>query len=312
MTTHLDPARLARAQLDSDVKTTARFPGLLDRKIARMTVSSHAFLRGSAPMFYDVLAARPDLTKGGDGEGWIAGDLHLENFGAYRTDGHAPESRVAFGMSDFDEAIVAPWRIDLLRLTTSLLLATRGFGVAGARAGDLAFSMLRAYANDVSGSKEKTPTPRMVTALVEQVRERTRLQLLDARTEVRHGKRAFVRGPRYRSISSTLAKQAKTAFVDYIKASKLVDLADSKHFDILDVAQRIAGTGSLGCVRIAVLTAGKGGRDDAFVFDMKEEGSSAAASFGKAPKGDAANRVIDAMRTSLASPPRMLGSTHIG
>ncbi|MEO8874747.1 MAG: DUF2252 family protein, partial [Polyangiaceae bacterium] len=121
-----------------------------------------------------------------------------------------------------------------------------------------------------------------------------------------------VRGPRYRSISSTLAKQAKTAFVDYIKASKLVDPADLKHFDILDLAQRIAGTGSLGCLRIAVLTAGKGGRDDAFVFDMKEEGSSAAASFGKAPKGDAANRVIDAMRTSLASPPRMLGSTHIG
>lgn len=49
-----------------------------------MLASPHAFLRGAAPLFYEILAARPDLAAGPPGEGWIVGDMHLENVGAYR------------------------------------------------------------------------------------------------------------------------------------------------------------------------------------------------------------------------------------
>jgi uncharacterized protein (DUF2252 family) len=316
VTTHLDPILLARLQLEADERATARFPDLLQRKIARMTASSIAFLRGSAELFYHVLAVRPELARGPKGKGWIAGDLHLENFGAYRTDGHAPKSRVTFGMNDFDEAIIAPWRIDVLRLTTSLLLAARGFGLNGNDSTDLAFLLLRGYAHASfqknSGKQAPPRVPRVVRNLVEQVRVRTRLELLDARTEIRHGKRTFVRGERYRSISPQLAKKAVKAFERYLETHAITDPAEKKHFEVIDVAQRIAGTGSLGCLRIALLTRGKGGRDDAFVFDMKEEKPSAAARFGKAPRTTSAARVIDAMRASLAHPPRMLGATHIG
>jgi uncharacterized protein (DUF2252 family) len=316
VTTHLDPIQLARAQFEADERATARFPGLLERKIERMTLSSIAFLRGSAELFYHVLALRPELARGPKGKGWIAGDLHLENFGAYRTDGHAPKSRVAFGMNDFDEAIIAPWRIDVLRLTTSLLLAARGFGLRGKDATDLGFLLLQGYARASfrrkDGSKNPTRVPRVVGSLVEQVRIRTRVELLDARTEIRHGKRVFVRGPRYRTVSRELAKKAEKAFARYLATHEITDPAEKKHFEVIDVAQRIAGTGSLGCLRIALLTRGKGGRDDAFVFDMKEEKASAASRFGKAPRGEAATRVIAAMRSSLAHPPRMLGATRIG
>jgi len=49
------------------------------------------------------------------------GDLHVENFGTWRdTDG-----RLVWGVNDFDEACVFPYAMDLVRLATSALLATR-------------------------------------------------------------------------------------------------------------------------------------------------------------------------------------------
>jgi len=49
------------------------------------------------------------------------GDLHVENFGTWRdTDG-----RLVWGVNDFDEACVYPYTMDLVRLATSALLATR-------------------------------------------------------------------------------------------------------------------------------------------------------------------------------------------
>ncbi len=49
------------------------------------------------------------------------GDLHVENFGTWRdTDG-----RLVWGVNDFDEACVYPYTMDLVRLATSALVATR-------------------------------------------------------------------------------------------------------------------------------------------------------------------------------------------
>ena len=49
------------------------------------------------------------------------GDLHVENFGTWRdTDG-----RLVWGVNDFDEACLFPYTMDLVRLATSALLATR-------------------------------------------------------------------------------------------------------------------------------------------------------------------------------------------
>src|SRR5271170_8091850 len=49
------------------------------------------------------------------------GDLHVENFGTWRdTDG-----RLVWGVNDFDEACMYPYTMDLVRLATSALLATR-------------------------------------------------------------------------------------------------------------------------------------------------------------------------------------------
>src|SRR5690242_2333526 len=123
------PETLAARQFAIDLQRTQRFPSLLVRKQRRMSASPFAFLRGAAPLFYEILAEVPEFREGPDGDGWIVGDLHLENFGAYgpaRPVGADTDKRAAaFNLDDFDDAIRGPWRWDLLRLLTSLILAGR-------------------------------------------------------------------------------------------------------------------------------------------------------------------------------------------
>src|SRR5580692_8956878 len=187
----VDPVRLARRQIELDRERTARFPHLFAHKAARMVASPLALLRGSAPLFYELLERHPALADGPAGEGWIVGDAHLENFGAYRAGvlsvaetqrTHANES-VVFDLNDFDDAVVGAWRFDVLRLLTSLLLGGREMGVDGRRAIELCETLLEAYAGSVFQRKKTPPQPRVVVDLVGKVSGRTRRELLDARTE---------------------------------------------------------------------------------------------------------------------------------
>ncbi len=54
------------------------------------------------------------------------GDLHVENFGTWRD----TEGRLIWGINDFDEAAHYPYTVDLVRLSTSALLATVDEGLA--------------------------------------------------------------------------------------------------------------------------------------------------------------------------------------
>src|SRR3954454_13239233 len=49
------------------------------------------------------------------------GDIHLENFGAWRDE----DGRLVWGVNDFDEAAEMPYVLDLVRLATSAALARR-------------------------------------------------------------------------------------------------------------------------------------------------------------------------------------------
>jgi hypothetical protein len=70
------------------------------------------------------------------------GDLHVENFGTWRdTDG-----RLIWGVNDFDEACLYPYTMDLVRLATSALLATRAEHLA-MKPKDAAAAILEGYEN---------------------------------------------------------------------------------------------------------------------------------------------------------------------
>jgi uncharacterized protein (DUF2252 family) len=317
-----DPMALARAQLARDREATRRFPDLFDRKIARMTVSPFAFLRGAAPLFYGLLRDRPSLADGPGGSGLIIGDLHLENFGAYRpadpifddqTRHHKTRYEATFGLNDFDDATLGPWRFDLLRVTTSLILAGRELGATGHQVLDMADAMLEAWNEQAHARRSARPpsVPAPAVALIEQVARRTRKELLDARTELKGGDRRFIRGPRYRDLPSSVLKRVPQAIDRYLKSLDEDERPALERMQVVDAAFRIAGTGSLGALRIAVLVTGKGGRDGGWLFDMKEQGAPSSEHLLPPPRRNGAKRVRSALSSCLDNPPQLVGVTKL-
>lgn len=288
---------------------------LLLRKHARMRASPFAFLRGATPLFYEILRADPELAAGPRGRGWIVGDLHLENFGAYRRDaasGTSKEGRVAFGLNDYDDTVQAPFRWDVLRLTTSVILAGRELGCDGVRAVELCRELVASYEKSAcQDDAASAPVSKPVRALLAQVKSRTRLQLLDARTQLHRGARRFVRGERYLDLPGALERGVGSALRTFADGLDESVRPSPAQLTVVDAALRVAGTGSLGMVRIAALVAGHGGVDGGWIFDLKQEHEPAAASLVKVRLAPA-DRVLAGVHALVLHPSRQLGSSWLG
>lgn len=314
-----EPVELARWQFERDRRATSSFPGLFERKIARMSVSPLSYLRGAAPLFYKLLADHPEFREGPDGEGWLCGDAHIENFGAYRTSAPDParsngngkeDEPVVFDVNDFDEAVIGPWRFDVLRLATSLVLGGRELGADGRRSLELAEHLVRSYVEASCHDGAELIAPKPIAHLLRKVEDRSHRDLLSDRTEVRNGRRRFKHGERYAELPPAIAEKVPEAFERYVRDEPGAERRRER-FEIVDLAFRIAGTGSLGALRIAVLTRGKGNGDGGWLFDMKEEGEPSASLALPTPAEAPARRVLAAVRTCLARPPRMIGTSTL-
>src|SRR5271169_634433 len=93
----------------------------LDRKHAAMAADVFPFLRAT---FYRWMQLWPDVCPEEQKAPKVlaVGDLHVENFGTWRD----VEGRLVWGVNDFDEAHMAPYTLDLVRLAASALLAIDG------------------------------------------------------------------------------------------------------------------------------------------------------------------------------------------
>lgn len=313
----VEPRRLAERQLELDRHRTARFPALLARKLSRMKASPLGFLRGSAALFYELLAAEPDLASGAEGHGFIQGDAHLENFGAYspavQEAGVWKKGHATFQLNDFDEATQGEWRWDVLRLATSLVLSGRELGQSGPKVLGLCELMLKSHAAAVFAEAPLPALPRPVAELVQKVDGRSHKRLLEDRTEDAGAARHFIRGDRYAEAPEMAVRAVPAAL--RLFAERTADKGGPKpeQLEILDVAFRIAGTGSLGALRLAVLTRGKGGDEGSWLFDLKEQtGSSVDVLAPRPASASRAAEVEAAFRSCLESPPRMLGTSRLG
>ena len=327
------PLLCAERQLARDRAATQAFPWLFARKLARMQSSPLAYLRGAAGLFYELLREHAELAEGPEGEGWLVGDAHLENFGAFRSEAPdvRPSSRadtraaeaVVFDVNDFDEALVGPFRWDVVRLLTSVILGGRELGSDGNQSVRLCSLILEGYVPALCQDQAMTAEPQAVRRLLDKVDGRTHKDLLDRRTERTSSGRRFVRGERYRDLPPELASKAEAAFERYVEQLDPGRTQARDHFLVEDLAFRIAGTGSLGMLRIAVLTRGKGEPDSRWSFDMKAQGvpagqallgargEPAATASPAAPPLSPAQRVLTATRACLRRPPRMLGTTEL-
>ncbi|MBV8502608.1 MAG: DUF2252 family protein [Paucibacter sp.] len=243
-----------------------RDPERLTMKFARMRASAFGFLRGSCHLFYERLPRGGAFAMNASPHAWICGDAHLENFGSYKGD-----NRLAyFDLNDFDEATLAPVTWDLVRFLASVLVAGDSIKATQAQAEQLCEEFLNAYATVLASGKagwvERDTADGLVRALLDDVRCRTRPEFLDRRT-LREGKRRSIRCDGKHALTATPEQRAAVIAL-------LADVArrapDPAFYEVLDVARRIAGTGSLGVDRFIILVRGKGSPDGNYLLDLKQ------------------------------------------
>lgn len=300
------PFDLAARQIHDDRQTCAWMPALYEQKRQRLRASPHAFLRGTPRLFFHVLAEDPWLAEGPAGEGTVVGDMHLENVGAYRTD----EDRVVFDLNDFDEAQPGPWRIDVLRAATSVVLAIHAFETSHELAVDAALALLRGHRDalfDGLGGEPEALLPPAMKRLLESVRGRSKQDLLDARAPRQAGARRFVRGERYVDLPPALAAQVPALLAEYRRVLGPRAPAHAAEWEIEDAAQRIAGNGSLGTVRVALIVRESSGNER--IVELKQARPSVVeALVGRADPRPPARRVVEGAQALVAAPPRMLAA----
>ncbi len=285
-----------------------RDPERLALKYRAMRSSAFAFLRGSCHLFYDRLAqlALPPAPLV-----WACGDLHLENFGSYKGDNRL----VYFDLNDFDEAALAPCTWDLARLLVSLLLAARTLGVDEPGTLRLCDAFNGAYGASLASGKarwvERETAQGMVKELLESLRGRSRVQLLDHRTERSARKRSFrIDGKRALAVDASQRRRV-AAFMQRFAAAQ----PQPEFYRLLDVARRIAGTGSLGVERFVLLVEGKGAPDANYLLDLKQAMPSTLAAHLKTrqPRWEnEAARAVCLQQRVQAVPPAFLQPVSVG
>ena len=100
---------------------TGRLGDLVPLRHERMSADAFSFFRGAAAlMAWDLThAANTGLYV------QLGGDAHIANFGLYA----APNRELVFDANDFDETLPGPWEFDLKRLLVSLVVGGRSVGI---------------------------------------------------------------------------------------------------------------------------------------------------------------------------------------
>ncbi len=246
-----------------------RDPERLAMKYANLRTSPFVFLRGTCHLFYDRLPDDALFTKAP--AGWLSGDAHLENFGSYKGDNRL----VYFDLNDFDEAALAPVTWELVRFLSSMLVAGDGLRAGADEAAALCKVFIDAYAAALVQGQARCVARDTATGLVQKLldnlKTRKRPDFLDHRTD-RKGHGRVIRCDAKRALAADDAARAHvTQLIDTFAATQ-----DKPGFyKVLDVARRIAGTGSLGVARYIVLVEGKGSPDGNYLLDLKEAQPSA-------------------------------------
>jgi len=292
-----------------------RKPSLVRLKFRRMATDAFAFFRGTDHLFatYWPYLHPPDVGPAI----LICGDLHLENFGAYRSN----DGTFLYDINDFDEALVAPCALDLVRCTTSILLAAQLWKFTPVQALRTVLTYLGRYRSAVKRSVKTGHVGEVglgsargpIWDLLERPTRGNKAEFLTRLTDANgSGHRRFKRKPgRFRNIGHDRRESIEKAVNRYGK-----DRAGSGAFDVVDVVFRIAGIGSLGVPRYAVLVRVGEGPDQYRLLDLKGMQRPALLSCAEEAQpsdgGSDVRRVVEAQRRLQAKPAAGLDVLTVG
>ncbi|MCX4688709.1 DUF2252 domain-containing protein [Kitasatospora purpeofusca] len=257
-------------------------------RYGRMAESPFAFLRGSAAVMAADLAAVPDtgITV------QLCGDAHLLNFGVYAS----PERALLFDVNDFDETYPGPFEWDVKRLAASVAVAARDNGHSEEQVRRAALTAAQGYATAVrrlAGMGEldvwyaridtedilplvgKASRRKRFEANLDKARRRTSLQAFGKLTEKgEDGRRRIVNDP---PLIERLPED-ELRLVGKIYGDYRATLAEDRRvlldrFQLVDVARKVVGVGSVGTRCFILLLSGRDESDPLFL-QIKEAGRS--------------------------------------
>ncbi len=304
----------------------SRLPHLVPLRYARMSVSPFTFLRGSAIVMAQDLAATP--VSGIKVQ--ICGDAHLNNFGIYAT----PERNQVFDVNDFDETLPGPWEWDIKRLAAGIVAAGRinGFPAATNR---------RAVLNGVQSYREhmwKYSDMSHIDVWYSRIDYESSLQF------VRRAFRWYIEKQREKSrLRSSLQAFPKLAMQvdgqyrikddppliahldDEELTEQLKGLVEAyrptvqedrrvllRKYHCVDVAQKVVGVGSVGTRCYVVLLLGNDSNDPLLLQIKEAQASVLERHLGRSAHPNHAERVVCGQRLMQAASDLFLGWTRLG
>ena len=290
-------------------KYAEKTPELVALKYRSMSESPFAFDRATDYLFVSNVQGSKQLqTKV---KIPIAQDIHLENFGTYKTG----EGKVAFGINDFDEAVVAPYTWDLARVGSSIRLAAKQNGLSEKEGKELVEIFAKDYVDGLKKFQEKTDKVsepltksktfgKHVEKTIKTSEEASQKDFVKELTK--DGK--FIFNDKIRPISPEVKKEIEAGIKAYAKGRP----EGADFFKIKDSAFIIAGKGSLGRERYVVLLEGAGkGKKEQVVLELKEAVQPNSINALGKQTGNQAQRVIDATKNFQPSSDPFLGVTRM-
>ncbi len=267
-----------------EAQASTRLPDLVPLRYARMRVSPFAFLRGSAAVMAQDLAQTPRTGI----QTQLCGDCHCANFGVYAS----PERTLLFDLNDLDETYPGPWEWDVKRLAASLLVAGRGNGCTAAECRTAVLAGVRSYRQhmaefaglatldvwytrvtvaDVLNAIASKPAKQQAQRQVAKARQRTSLQAFAKLTTLVDGHRIIANDPPLvmRVTEEALGGEVRVLFEQYLGSLRGAQRRVLDRFQIIDVARKVVGVGSVGTRCFMVLLTGRT-VDDPLILQVKE------------------------------------------
>jgi uncharacterized protein (DUF2252 family) len=273
-----------------------REPDLVPVRHGRMMASPFTFYRGAAK----VMAADLEGTPRAGLDVQLCGDAHLSNFGVFAS----PERTLLFDLNDFDETLPGPFEYDVARLAASFAIAARNNGFASAEVADAARATVLAYRNamaefaqmgnlaiwysrlpaddvldllrrSATTKKEKVGTAR-AEKLVAQARTRDSVQALAKLGELVEGRYRIVSQPPLivpiRDVAQHYGldpKETEEGIRVLLRQYRATLEDDRRHlldgFQVVDVARKVVGVGSVGTRAFIALLQGRDEADPLFL-----------------------------------------------
>ena len=320
--------------LERQAKT--RVPELVPIRYGRMLVSPFTFYRGAAMIMADDLAATPrsGLTV------QCCGDAHLSNFGVFAS----PERRLVFDVNDFDETLPGPWEWDVKRLAASMLIAARDNGFRAKEQDRIVLETVARYRTamaEFAGMKNldvwyshldiesvlqefgQQYKPKMVKRAeknLAKARTKDSMTAFSKLTEVVDGRprivdqsplivpaRLLATGDEFERLFGMLQGVLR-GYRETLEFDRRVLL---EGFELIDVAHKVVGVGSVGTRAWIGMYLGRDGQDPLFL-QVKEADASVLEEFlGPSEFSNHGERVVVGQRLMQATSDIFLGWLHV-